>query len=70
MKDQDEKRGIGRAAGAWLWASGRAGSGDDTAPETTASERCTKKAIGVESEGLDQAPGKTLGFQVATPRGT
>lgn len=69
MKDLDEKRalgermgvedngerGIGRAPGDRLWAPGRVGGGYGIALETSAAERCTKKATGVGSQGLDRS---------------
>ena len=71
MKDLDEKRalgermgiedngerGIGRAPGDRLWAPGRVGGGYGIALETSAAERCTKKATGVGSQELDQGRG-------------
>lgn len=79
MKDQDEKRVLrermggegngergalaerqGLVMGTWQ------GWRRDSRPalEASASERRAKKATGVESEGLDQARGKTRGYRV------
>lgn len=49
-------------------AHGRVGGGDSITLESSASERHTEKATGVESEGLDQDPGKTWGFPSCSPQ--